>query len=197
MWHFGDHWFHLRTAASPILPWARDNILISVFYTYFQTTPINPSRISRFCNGTYTLKSSNINIIPVLYFIWDYNEIVKMWECVICINLYLDFRKIPHICNLVSNDELIFYRSMFYYTCIREQNRTAKKNLDGMISQIFMYCQQLSQRSSYQEGKVGIPWIVLSPLHVCVCPKPVEGFPTSYYYCCTWCFYLVCVKWVS
>jgi len=36
------------------------------------------------------------------------------------------------------------------------------------------------QRSSHQEGRVGIPLISLTPTHFCACPKPGAGFPTSY-----------------
>jgi hypothetical protein len=35
-------------------------------------------------------------------------------------------------------------------------------------------------RPSYQEGRVRIPLICLTPLHLCACPKPGLKFPTSY-----------------
>ena len=35
-------------------------------------------------------------------------------------------------------------------------------------------------RSSYQEGRVGIPLTGLTPPHFGVCSKPEPGFPTPY-----------------
>ena len=40
-----------------------------------------------------------------------------------------------------------------------------------------LYCQW---KSSYQEEKVGIPLIHLTPPHFCACSKSGPGFPMSY-----------------
>jgi hypothetical protein len=42
---------------------------------------------------------------------------------------------------------------------------------------LYTYCRW---RSSYQEGRVGIPLTGLTRPHFCACPKPEHGFPTSY-----------------
>jgi hypothetical protein len=42
---------------------------------------------------------------------------------------------------------------------------------------LYMYCHW---RSSYQEGRDGMPLTSLTPSHFCTCPKPTAGFQTSY-----------------
>ena len=50
---------------------------------------------------------------------------------------------------------------------------------------IYVYCRW---RSSYQEGRIGIPVTDLNPPHVCAYTKPGPGFPTSYHgVCCVQC----------
>ena len=42
---------------------------------------------------------------------------------------------------------------------------------------LYMHCQW---RSSYQEGRVEIPFTGLTCTHLCTCSKPGPGFPMSY-----------------
>jgi len=51
-----------------------------------------------------------------------------------------------------------------------------------------MYCRG---RSNYQDRGVGTPLTGLTPPHLCACPMPGSGFPTTYGVVCS------CVQWVQ
>ena len=59
-----------------------------------------------------------------------------------------------------------------------------------LIICLYIYGMYSCWRSSYQEGRIGIPLTGLTLSHFCSCPKPGPGFPMSY-------VVLFCVQWVQ
>ena len=55
-----------------------------------------------------------------------------------------------------------------------------KRICAGFCYCLFIYVLSLQIRSSYQERRVGIPITGLKTPHLCTCPQPGHGFPTSH-----------------
>ena len=90
----------------------------------------------------------------------------------------------------------IFYTTVRVKLGNREINITCKivcglywveANLCRFFFIVYLYM-FFRWRPSYQEGRVRIPLICLTPPHLCACPKPGLKFPTSY---------VVCVRWIT
>jgi hypothetical protein len=98
---------------------------------------------------------------------------VKQW-CACCPFLH-------HVCRrvMVFNHQIsihwLCYCTLHYSMLIV----CVEANLRDCFNSCVIYI-NCHWRSSYQEGSVGISLNGLTPPHLCACPKPGHGFPTSY-----------------
>jgi hypothetical protein len=79
------------------------------------------------------------------------------------------------------SSSLPFFLYDIWYDIVSTVSHAQPFNESVVHAMIFNWlCEQYRWKSSYQEGRVCIPLIDLTPLHFWSCPKPGPGFPTSY-----------------
>ena len=112
---------------------------------------------------------------------WSFNLCDSMWSFNLCDSMWSFNVLLLKIQFYLYMYMYCCWRSSFIYICIAVEDPVLFIHVYVLLLKIqfylYMYCRW---RSSFQEQQVGILLTCLTPPHLCACPKPGPGFPTSY-----------------